>query len=357
MCCFYIFKIIPSSNLNLGFKEDTFMVSQQFRNEHRNILLTGGTGFFGKALLRYWMNLLPNERPKMVTVLSREPVRFLSDYPEFQHLEWLRFIKGDVCIAESLPNSANFTDILHAAADSTNGGELKLVDRFDQIVSGTRNMLNYAVNSGTKRFLLTSSGGVYGRQPPEILRFKEDYCGMPDPLNSANTYSVAKRSAEHLCALFAQSHEIDVVIARCFAFVGPDLPLDVHFAIGNFIRDALDRDEITVSGDGTAIRTYLDQHDLALWLDTLILKGRPGQAYNVGSDKEISIADLAKLVRDLLSPNKEVKILGKAQADNFMRSRYVPDIDLAECELGLKVFTHLEQSILSTAQIAQQRRK
>ncbi len=333
------------------------MVSQQLKNENRNLLLTGGTGFFGKALLRYWMNLLPNERPKMVTVLSRDPIRFLSDYPEFQNLEWLKFIQGDVCIAESLPNSASFTDILHAAADSTHGGELKLVDRFDQIVSGTRNMLNYAVRCGTNKFLLTSSGGVYGRQPPEVPRFKEDYCGMPDPLNCGNTYSVAKRTAEHLCALFAQSHKVDVVIARCFAFVGPDLPLDVHFAIGNFIRDTLERDEITVSGDGTAIRTYLDQYDLALWLDNLIVKGRSGHAYNVGSDKEISIAELAKLVRDLLSPNKQVRILGKAEANNFVRSRYVPDIEKVRNELGLEVVTSLEQSILVTAQIAQQRRK
>jgi len=74
------------------------------------------------------------------------------------------------------------------------------------------------------------------------------------------------------------------VVARCFAFVGADLPLNVHFAIGNFIRDALTADALTVSGDGTPLRTYLDQSDLAHWLFTMLERGRSGEDYNVSSD-------------------------------------------------------------------------
>ena len=119
---------------------------------------------------------------------------------------------------------------------------------------------------GIRRFLLTSSGGVYGPQPPDMKYMPESHNGMPDPLNPAHAYSVAKRCAEHLCALYRDQHGLEPVIARCFAFVGRDLPLDVHFAIGNFIRDALYSREIVVSGDGSAIRSYMDQRDLAAWL-------------------------------------------------------------------------------------------
>lgn len=115
------------------------------------------------------------------------------------------------------------------------------------------------------------------------------------------------------------------MIARCFAFVGPDLPLNAHFAIGNFIQDALKADCITVVGDGSPLRTYLEQADLSHWLWTLMMEGFDGEAYNVGSDQVISIAELAFLVRDLLAPGKEVNILGSAQQAGA-RSRYVPSV-------------------------------
>jgi UDP-glucuronate decarboxylase len=138
---------------------------------------------------------------------------------------------------------------------------------------------------------------------------------------------------------------LNTVIGRCFAFVGPDLPLDVHFAIGNFIRDALRGDGITVAGDGTPLRTYLHQEDLAEWLWTLLLRGRSGEAYNVGSDEVISIEQLAHLVRDILAPDKPVRILGRA-TDTGLRNKYVPDIGKAMEELSLEVRISLPEAIL-----------
>jgi UDP-glucuronate decarboxylase len=162
----------------------------------------------------------------------------------------------------------------------------------------------------------------------------------------------AKRAAEHLCALVGEQHGLETVVARCFAFVGPDLPLDAHFAIGNFIRDALTTDAITVSGDGTPLRTYLDQSDLAHWLFTLLEHGRSGLAYNVGSDEVISIAELAHLVRDVLAPEKPVHILGKPDA-RAARNRYVPDIRKAQQQLGLSVTVPLADAIRRTGAAAQ----
>jgi dTDP-glucose 4,6-dehydratase len=144
-----------------------------------------------------------------------------------------------------------------------------------------------------------------------------------------------------------EQHGLETVAARCFAFVGPDLPLNVHFAIGNFIRDALTADAITVSGDGTPLRTYLDQSDLAHWLFTLLQHGHPGHAYNVGSDEVISIADLAFLVRDILAPHKPVHILGQPDPD-AARNRYVPDIRKAQQQLGLSATVPLAEAILRT---------
>jgi len=322
-----------------------------------SILLTGGTGFFGKALLRYWagQEQRGDEVPS-VTLLSRNPNRFEAQNPDLVAHQWLQIVQGDVCSPDSLPRGRAFTHVLHAATDSTNGPQLSPLQRYDQIVNGTRNVLDLAVASGASRFLLTSSGGVYGPQPSNMERIPEDYLGMPNPLHVGNAYSVAKRAAEHLCSLYNQARDLQSVVARCFAFVGPDLPLNVHFALGNFIRDALWSDEIIVNGDGTTIRSYLDQRDLANWLMNLLRDGKAGEAYNVGSDQAVSIADLAHLVRDLLSPEKPVRILGRP-VDNAERSRYVPDISKIHRYLGLRPTYTLEQSILDTAASARARGK
>ncbi|MGB4335765.1 MAG: NAD(P)-dependent oxidoreductase [Chromatiaceae bacterium] len=313
-----------------------------------SILLTGGTGFFGRALLRKWQaDETSGAAVARVTVLSRDAASFLVRYPEFFDLPWLSFRSGDIRDPSSLPRGERFTHILHAATDSTLGPQMTPLTRYQQILDGTRNLLDFAVAIGARRFLLTSSGGVYGPQPPEVDALAEDWSGCPDLRNPANAYSQGKRAAEHLCALYQDAFGLEVVIARCFAFVGPDLPLDVHFAIGNFIRDALTREAITVSGDGTPLRTYLDQADLAHWLLTLLDQGRPGEAYNVGSDEVISIAELAYRVRDLLAPDKAVLIHGGG-SDAQGRNRYIPDIRKAQRELGLAVTIPLAEAIRRT---------
>lgn len=305
-----------------------------------HVLLTGGTGFFGIALLRLWRTMGKNA--PTLTVLSRDPQRFRERHPDLHAMA--NWIHGDVLQRNSLPWELRFSHILHTATDSTLGPQLTPLQRYGQIVDGTRNVLELAVATGASRFLLTSSGGVYGPQPPGMDRIEESYLGMADPLLPANAYSVAKRSAEHMCALYQDSHGLEIVIARCFSFVGRDLPLDVHFAIGNFIRDALQRDEITVTGDGSALRSYMDQRDLAQWLLTLLEKGRAGHAYNVGSNIPIAIGELAYRIRDILAPNKKVKISGIAQPSHW-RNRYIPSIDKAQSELGLRLEYSLDEAL------------
>jgi dTDP-glucose 4,6-dehydratase len=317
-----------------------------------HILLTGGTGFFGKALLRHWSAMeVQGKALPLVTLVSRNPKAFIANHTEFAGKAWLRLHQGDILLPGSLPQG-DFTHVLHAATDSTLGPSLSPLDRYLQIVDGTRNVLDHAVLCKATRLLLTSSGGVYGPQPPDMERIPETYLGMPDPLVPANAYSVGKRAAEHLCALYADKHGIEIVTARCFAFVGQDLPLDVHFAIGNFIRDALWSDEITVNGDGMPLRSYLDQRDLANWLIKLMPDTKSGEAYNVGSHEVVSISQLAYLVRDLLSPDKPVRIFGKAQA-KLERNRYVQDIEKIYKYLNLCPTISLKKVIFDAAKVVQ----
>jgi dTDP-glucose 4,6-dehydratase len=222
------------------------------------------------------------------------------------------------------------------------------LQRFRQIVDGTTNILDLTIATGATRFLLTSSGGIYGPQPNHLDAIPEDWLGSPSLQAPQTAYSQAKRTAEHLSSLYRDSYGLEVVIARCFSFVGLDLPLNVHFAIGNFIRDALFADRIIVSGDGTSVRSYLDQRDLANWLWSLLLHGYDGEVYNVGSSMNISIRDLAFLVRDLLSPSLPIKI--NSQPDPLATpNRYVPCVRKALVLHSLDSTYSLEQSIHDAA--------
>ena len=309
------------------------------------MLLTGGTGFFGKSLLKF---IASKDRPFEVTVLSRSPSSFLLKNPQFSNLPWLKFQIGDVTKVETLralAGNERFTHLLHASLDSTVGSHLNSFERFDQIVNGTRNLLELASQNGIKRFLLTSSGAVYGPQPSSFTSIPESFLGTADPLLFNSTYGLAHRMAEHFCALASTDSGLQTVVGRCFAFVGEDLPISAHFAIGNFIRDAKFKTSIEVLGDGTPMRSYLYQLDLANWLLTLLDQGRSGEAYNVGSDQAISIADLAHLVRDIIAPHKSVIIQNSLISGQSERSSYIPNIEKARNTLNLSVIFSLKDSI------------
>jgi dTDP-glucose 4,6-dehydratase len=153
--------------------------------------------------------------------------------------------------------------------------------------------------------------------------------------------------AEHLCILYGRQFGLQVKIARCFAFIGPYLPLNAHFAAGNFIRDGLKGGPIVVKGDGTPVRSYLYAADLAIWLWTVLVKGESGHAYNVGSEYEIRIEFLAQSVANLFGVPLIVKGFRDARAGSSVE-RYIPSTLKVHDALNLKQTFDLQTSILKT---------
>jgi nucleoside-diphosphate-sugar epimerase len=209
-----------------------------------------------------------------------------------------------------------------------------------------------AERAGAERFLFVSSGAVYGRQPQNISHLSENFVGGPDWLNPNSAYAEGKRVAEQMCAIWAKEAGLDVTIARCFTFVGPHLPLDKHFAVGNFIADALAGRNIAVRGDGTPMRSYLYCADLAIWLWTMMLRkiecDTPPLVFNLGSGDAISIGNLAHAVVEAINPSLSVEIAQKP-AENAPRLQYVPDVRRAEMHLGLRQTIELREAIRRTA--------
>jgi dTDP-glucose 4,6-dehydratase len=313
----------------------------------QNLFITGGTGFFGCWLLESF--IWANNRYKLgglATVLTRSPERFINKAPHLANHPAIRLVQGDVMSFE-FPEG-KFPFVIHAATESSAKLNLETpLFMFDTIVKGTRRVLEFARTHGTRKFLLTSSGAVYGKQPPEMTHIPEEYLGSPDTMDTHSAYGEGKRAAELLCTLYAKQYGIETKIARCFAFVGPYLPLDIHYAIGNFIRDAMKGGPIVIKGDGTPYRSYLYAADLAIWLWTILLKAPSCRPYNVGSDQELSISEIAKKVREILLPNG---IILTAQPGNSsqLASRYIPSVQRAEQELKIASWISFNDAILKT---------
>lgn len=293
------------------------------------VLITGGTGFFGKALVQ--------ANPGFeITVLTRN-AKYRNPA--------VNVIVGDV---RTFTTAQEFTHIIHAATESASElNETAPEEMVDVIVRGTAHVLRLA-RAGT-RFLYVSSGAVYGKQPSEITHVSETYFGGPDPLAPGSAYAESKRMAE-LITMLAGRRGVEGVIARPFAFVGPHMKLDGHFAIGNFIHDAVVGRSIIVNGDGTPMRSYMYTTDLAEWLWAILLRGRVGQAYNVGSDEDLNIAELAHTVARIAG-GVPVEIKGTPVA-GAKPARYVPSVEKVRRELGLTINVPLEQAILKTMEWA-----
>jgi nucleoside-diphosphate-sugar epimerase len=320
------------------------------------VFITGATGFFGIWLLE---TLLAANREfslgLRIIALSRDPNAFATKAPHLAFDPAIAWITGDV--RNFAFPTGSVTHVIHGAAEAS--ARLNAQDpqtMFDVCVDGTRRVLKLAAEKRAVRMLFTSSGAIYGRQPPEMQHLPEEFSGGPDPLNANNAYASGKRAAEQLCCIAALSpplgSHLHVSIARCFAFVGPHLPLNNHFAIGNFLRDAIAGEPIRVTGDGTPYRSYLYAADLAEWLITILLRGETGRAYNVGSEEAIMLLDLAKLIQVIaasLSTRRSPTIeISSVPAIGVLPERYVPSCKRAREELGLRLHVPLSDAISST---------
>jgi dTDP-glucose 4,6-dehydratase len=264
-----------------------------------------------------------NSRLKLgakLAVLTRQPLQ--SDDPAIEY--W----RGDISSFD-FPKGV-FSHLVHGANPTEGSWRLT-----ETIESGTAKVIDFAGAAGVLKMLYLSSGAVYGRQPSALGPIEEDR-EVNRPETPAD-YASAKRAAERLCL------SAGATIARGFAFLGPGLPLHGRFAAGNFIGNLLGGEPIRVTGDGTAVRSYLYTADLGSWLWTLLFQGSRATIYNVGSDFPICIADLARKISDYSTCSLPVTIERGPGA-----SWYVPSIEKANRDLGLRVQTGLDEAIRRT---------
>lgn len=296
----------------------------------KNIFLTGGTGFFGKWLLESFLFAKENRIFEgKVYVLSRSPETFLEKYPHFKNNSII-FIKGDI---SSFPLDFQADILIHMAADVSLDSSEKSLIHFQKTLDSVKQLTSWVKQSTASKVLLVSSGAA-------------EVSSSWNPLHSSSVYTESKKMMELLFLDSLKELPCDVSIARCYSFLGPYLPIDSHFAAGNFIKDTLAQNKIVIKGTGKDLRSYMYPVDLVIWLLSILVKAKNKSIYSVGSEEKVSIAELAKLI-DQLGSQKSVEVLGIHQG-SLAPSCYVPQTEKIRNDLSLNILIDLRSAIKKT---------
>ncbi len=305
----------------------------------KTLLIIGGTGFFGKSILKYLSNSKYFKKKfKKIIIISRKKL-VESDYiRELNNNYEIIKINCDILKLKKLP----FADYIIYAA---------ILKNYKDDYLAVKNYTNLAkIYHQSSQILYTSSGAVYGKQTNKIMVFKENYLKSSKKINFKKSYKQSysnfKLKNEKLFEKLS-SFGIKVSIARCFAFVGEFLPLNSNFVIGNFMQNILKKKQIKIHANYQIYRSYMYSDDLVLWLFKILDNANiKCPIYNVGSDNKISIHQIANILAkkydlDIDSPKLSLKKI----------DYYVPNINKAKKILGLKINYTSLKGIIKTIDI------
>ena len=310
-----------------------------------SLMVIGGSGFFGKSILdAYQRNLLDPWDIDKVFVIARNASNLRKGHPNLLKGS-ISLLDFDIASCNTLP-AADF--VIHAA-NSTNALNYLQNPEAEKknIQAGTYNYIKLAKQfHRNSKIVYCSSGAVYGQQPADLPYLTEGFshASIDNIVQNKRDYAAAKQDAE-LAVQGLGGDGIAVSIARCFAFVGPYLPRDQHFAIGNFIEDGLNQRPIVVKAEHMAYRSYMHADDLVAWLMTIVAgAGKNCPIYNVGSNEAVELHDLASKVADFFDvPLSSAPISNLAYVD-----RYIPSVMKAEAELNLKLKINFDAALKLT---------
>lgn len=308
-----------------------------------NLLVIGGTGFFGKSILDgFQRGLLKPWGIETIDIMARQTEEFKDKHTNLIN-DRVRFHTLDITKCNTLPKAEY---VIHAAASSNAINYLMQPEEEKiNIQAGIYNYCKLALEYHKhSKIVLCSSGAVYGQQSDAVEFISENT--LLEPIGSLaenkKNYAAAKRDAENAFLELGRAG-LQVSIARCFAFVGKYLPLNQHFAIGNFIGDALKGQAIRVNAEHRVYRSYLYADDLVEWLLSIAeLSSRDCPLFNVGSDEPIEIHKLAEMIAEL----NNVDVIYKELKNDYI-DRYIPSICKAfEYKMAIKYA--LKDSIKAT---------
>lgn len=317
-------------------------------NVPQKILVTGVAGFLGSHLLD---KLLANGHE--VIGIDNLSMGKLENIASHFGNNAFRFLKNDVIETSTFRDlTRNFDSIVHLAAFKIPRYG-KAVDTLRINYHGAENVLEFARACGCK-CVLASTSDVYGRNPK--LPFNEEDDSVIGSSKVARwSYAVSKLFDEQLGFAYQESYNIPVTVLRFFGSYGPRHHLSWWGGPQSVFIDAILRDEeIPIHGDGLQTRSFCFVSDTIEGIYAALTKPQAnGEIFNIGSNREITIIDLAKLIKQLSKTPGELK-LKFIPYESFTGKKYedvrrrVPDISRAEAILGVKPVVRLRDGLAQT---------
>ena len=327
------------------------------------LLVTGGAGFLGYYLVQAalaWNIGVESAGDRIEVTVVDSFVRGVPEWLAGLARDELVVIEHD--IRRPLPDSiGHFEYVVHAAGiASPTYYRLHPIETMDANVVGLRHLLDRCVTASeegrpTKGFLFFSSSEIYGDPLPNDIPTPETYRGNVSCTGPRACYDESKRYGETLCVNFARQHDLAVTIARPFNNYGPGLKITDRRVIPDLARDVLEGRDITLLSDGSATRTFCYASDAVVGYYKVLVRGRPGEPYNVGTEgPEVSMRDLAD--RIAAQAREELGYAGRVVHETSSEAEYLVDnpvrrcpvIDKARSELGYEPSVALDDGLART---------
>lgn len=313
------------------------------------VLVTGGAGFLGYYLVQaldFWNGSRGSQARVELTVLDNFARGEPDWLAELAGLGRVRLVRHD--ISRPLPpDLGSFHYLIHAAGiASPIYYRRHPIETMDANIGGLRALLDHSRErlegpEPIRGLLFFSSSEIYGDPPPEWIPTPEHYRGYVSCTGPRACYDESKRYGETLCVNFARVYGLPVTMARPFNNYGPGLKISDRRVVPDFAADILAGRDIVVHSDGTPTRTFCYVADAVSGYLKILLRGRPGEAYNIGTEApEIAIGDLASALVELGREyfGYEGRVIRRESADAaYLQDnpvRRCPSIAKARAELG-----------------------
>jgi nucleoside-diphosphate-sugar epimerase len=314
----------------------------------KKLLIIGGAGFLGYYLVQsvlHWNDIVDDSQAIQLTVYDNY-IRGVPDW--LTHLKGnpnLRLVKHD--ITHPLPEDMDdFQYIIHAASIASPTYYRKYpIETMDANVNGLRTLLEYCRqqqenDNPVEGFLFYSTSEIYGDPSPENIPTPETYRGNVSCTGPRACYDESKRYGETLCVNFARQYDLPIKAARPFNNYGPGLKITDKRVLPDFARDVLAGRDIILLSDGSPTRTFCYIADAIVGYYKILVKGKPGEAYNIGAEKpEISMANLAERVTALAKELFDYQ--GKVVRQKSTDDEYLIDNPNRRCPIITKARTDL----------------